>query len=142
MRLTYITLISGWAVYITSFFLPAASIAGKQMVGYAAAWLSLIILSIPILPLLFRIFIFYFTLCNILMLLSPFILFHTKMKKHLRWYRISMSAATLFTSLPVIFDGPSGSPIGSSFWSLSFLFVTISLFMIKPQNVVEQNEVD
>ena len=145
MKPRNIILFSGWALFITSFFLPAVS-DGGPIPGWFAAWVSLTIFDdIFSADLLFGVYVFSFTPCNILMLLSPIIVFRIKMKKYLHWYRISMSAVTLLVGswyFYCIWENTIGLCIGYYLWFLSFLLVTISLFMRRPPKIIYVNKVD
>ena len=135
--LANIILFVGWAIYITSFFMPAFD-RPNQIHGWAAALYSLLIIGFSpgghFQPL--QIYYFSLSLCNILMLLSPFIFFRTKKKKLYQWYRISMSVATLLVGSWFFFWFWYGEAdallIGYYLWFLSFLLVTVSLFMRRP----------
>jgi uncharacterized membrane protein len=148
-RLRYIILFIGWAIFIISFFVPAvkADEYDELVPGWLAALFSLAFIENsfdggdPGL-----VYFFSFTLCNILMLMSPIILFLTKKKKFFQWYRISMVSATLLVCSWFFYwfwPGAAGDLlIGYYMWFLSFILVTISLFMRKPQNKVNVDRID
>ena len=143
-RLRYTLLFLGWAIFITSFFLPAYTGLMEPAPGWGAAYVSLVSIKIDFeYPDPEKIYWFSFTPCNILMLLSPFIVFRAKKKKYLHWYLISMVAATLLVSSWGVRSirqiGGGEVLIGYYLWFLSFLLVTISLFIKRPQNVVKHN---
>ena len=137
MKLRKIILFAGWAIYIVSLFLPMEPFIAATI----DSW-EVIVMSFGIIFVVFKdvdidsLAIIVFFLNNILMLLSPLIIFYAKRKYVLILYGIFMSLATLFfCSLSFLSGGQI--LIGKYLWILSFLLVTISLFMKNPQNIVK-----
>ncbi len=138
MKLRKIILFVGWAIYIVSLFLPMEPFIAATIDGW-----EVIVMSFGIIFVVFKdvdidsLAIIVFFLNNILMLLSPLIIFYVKRKIVLILYGIYLSLATLFFCSFSLLSGAQ-LLIGKYLWILSFLLVTISLFMKRPQNIVKK----
>jgi hypothetical protein len=133
MKYRKILLLGGWAIYIVSLFLPMEPFLAATIDGW-----KLIVMSSEIVFMLFKevdidsLAIIVFFLNNILMLLSPLIIFYIKRNKVLILYGIFIGLFTLFFCSYSLQSGGK-ILIGKYLWTLSFLLVTISLFMSRPE---------
>ena len=83
-----------WLSFITSMFLPTATVMSESVVGWAAALFSIQAIF-GFYKSLFLAYISLLGLCNFLMLLSPVIVLYTFKKKGYLVYRLLMSVAAI-----------------------------------------------
>ena len=129
-------LTAAWIVFTVSLFLPAAEdMAGWRCAAACAA-------MITNLKEWLGVYYFVFTIPNLLMLLSPLIVYRLNRKPHkLKWLNFAALFCALYVSVFGIINWTSQGfalKIGYYLWLVSFWLLFIGLISMKPRGSAEK----